>query len=78
MSTKAAILASIGIFVALLLIAVVLLVMFVDPSTRRATERAGLIGQGVGMAGLVPLFVIWILWAARVRKEREAKQAGKP
>lgn len=76
MSTKAAILASIGIFVGLLLIAIVLLVMFVDPSTRRATERASLIGQGVGMAGLVPLFVIWILWAARVRKEREAKQGN--
>ena len=78
MSTKAAILASLGICLGLLLIGIVLMVLFIDPSTRRGVERASLIGQGMGMAGLVPLFIVWMLWAMRVRKDREAKQAGKP
>jgi hypothetical protein len=72
MKTKTAVLSSLGVVLAALVLSVVLLVGFVNPNSRRAAERAALLGQGVGLLCLIPLGGIWLLWAARVRKEREA------
>jgi cadmium resistance protein CadD (predicted permease) len=74
MTTKTAIIATVAIFVGALLLATVVLMLFIDPNARDATERAGQLGQGIGLLCLIPLGVIWIMWAARVRKERERKR----
>ena len=77
MSTKAAILATVGIGLGLMVLSIILMVLFIDIHSRHAEERAAMLGQGVAMVGFVPLLIIWILWAMRVRKERDAKQANK-
>jgi hypothetical protein len=71
MTTKAAIIATLAVVVGAILLGLVLLAVFVDPAARDAKERAELLGQGTAMLCLVPVLVIWILWAARFRKERE-------
>jgi cadmium resistance protein CadD (predicted permease) len=74
MTTKAAIIATIVTFVATIVVSIILLVVFVNPRSARANERASQLGQGVGMACLLPLGGIWISWAARRRKQREQKK----
>ena len=75
MTTKIAVIATAAIAVGAILIGLGLLFLFVDPNSRNAEERAAMLGQGMGLACLVPLAVIWIMWAARIRKERERKQS---
>lgn len=75
MTTKTAIIATVAIFIGALAITIVVLVLFINPNSRNAAERASQLGQGVGMACLIPLGAIWIMWAARVRKERERKNS---
>lgn len=73
MSTKAACLTSIGIALGALLIGLGLVFAFVDINAPGAQARAGAIGQGMAFLCLVPLAVIWLMWANRVRRERERR-----
>jgi hypothetical protein len=73
MTTKAAILWTVGIVLADIVVGLIVLFVFVDLNAPGASKRANLLGQGFGMLPLVPLFIIWILWASRVRREREQK-----
>ena len=41
----------------------------------RTADRAAMLGSGLGMATGIPLFVIWILWAGRWRRERDERLA---
>jgi len=74
MTTKVAILSSVGIVLGVIVLGLGLLAVFVDPATRSGMARAEMLGQGLAMLALLPLGAIWILWASRVRKEREQKQ----
>jgi cadmium resistance protein CadD (predicted permease) len=73
MTTKTAIIATVAVFIGTIVLTIVVLVLFINPNARDATQRASQLGQGIGMLCLIPLGVIWIMWAARVRKEREQK-----
>ena len=74
MTTKAAIIATAVVFGVALILSIALLVMFVNPNSANANERAGQLGQGMAMLCLFPLAGIWIMWAARVRQERDKKK----
>lgn len=77
MTTKAAVIATVGIVIGAIVLGLVALFFLVDTNARGATERAGLVGQGAAMLCLIPLAVIWITWAARFRRERERKQRSR-
>jgi hypothetical protein len=74
MTTKAAIIATLATLVGVVGVGLLLLLLFVDPNARNAQERGKLLGEGLALLCMLPLGAIWILWAARFRKEREAKQ----
>lgn len=74
MTTKSAVICTIAIFVATLILSVALIALFIDPRSPAATQRAGQLGQAVGIVCLLPLGAVWISWAARVRKEREQQK----
>jgi cadmium resistance protein CadD (predicted permease) len=73
MKLKTAIISSVGIAIGALVLGIVLCLLFINPNASNANERASMIGQGIGTLCMFPLFVIWILWAARFRKERDEK-----
>ena len=75
MTTKVALIATAAIAVGAIVLGLGLLFLFVDPNSRNAEQRAAMLGQGMAMACLVPLAVIWIMWAVRIRKDRERKQS---
>jgi len=77
MTTKTAIIATVTILIGAIVLGLAVLFLFGDPSARNANQSAGLLGQGIAMVCLIPLFVIWIMWAARFRKERERKQRSR-
>lgn len=74
MTTKKAIIATVAIFIGAIVLGLAVMFLFLDPSTRAGRERAALLGQGMALACLIPLGVIWFSWAMRVRKERERKE----
>ena len=74
MTTKVAIISTVGILVGVLLIGFLVLFLFVDLRSGNANERAAMLGQGFALLCLVPIGGIWIMWAARFRAERERKQ----
>ncbi|HIM29239.1 MAG TPA: hypothetical protein EYG57_06750 [Planctomycetes bacterium] len=76
MTTKFAIIASAAIVIGAAVAGLVVLFMFVD--LRAGNERAALLGRGFGIFCLVPLGVVWIMWAVHFRKEREKKQRQSP
>jgi hypothetical protein len=57
---------------------IVAALVFINPSDPRAGDRAALLGQGFAFVTLIPLFVIWILWADRLRKQRQQRQVKAP
>lgn len=77
MTTKLAIIATVCIVLGAIVLGLAALFLFVDPNARGANDRAALLGQGVAMLCLIPLGVIWIIWAVRFRKERERKQQSR-
>ena len=78
MTTKVVLIATAVIGVGAIVLGLGLLFLFVDPNSRNAEQRAAMLGQGMAMVCLVPLAVIWIMWAVRIRKERERKQSPPP
>jgi len=74
MTTKVAIIATVSIVIGAIVLGLAMLFLFLDPNARNAEERAALLGQGFAMLCLIPIAVIWFMWAVRVRKERERKQ----
>lgn len=74
MTTKLAILFTLAVIAAAILLGCGGIFLFLDPNNRRDVERATMIGGGVGMATWIPLGIIWILWALRVRNERAARK----
>ena len=77
MTTKIAIIATVSIVIGVIVLGLAALFLFVDPRAPNANERAALLGQGMAMLCLIPLGVIWIMWAARFRKERERRQQSR-
>lgn len=77
MTTKVAIIATVGILIGAMAVGFAVLYFRIDLGSGGATERAEMLGQGLGMLCLLPLGVIWIMWAARFRKERERKQRSR-
>lgn len=77
MTTKVAILATIAILVGGTILGLAVLFLFIDPAARNANDRAAMLGQGLAVTSLIPLFVIWILWADRFRRERERKKKAR-
>lgn len=77
MTTKVAVIATVSILTGAIVLGLAVLFLFLDPNTRGAEERAALLGQGIAMLCLIPLGVIWIMWAARFRREREQKQKSR-
>ncbi len=69
MTTKAAIIVSVVTIVGALVVGLAVL-LFSKPSSRGAE----MLGQGLGVLALIPLFIVWILWADRFRKEREKRK----
>lgn len=78
MTTKVAVIATVAIVIGAIVLGLGALFLFVDFNARNANDRAGQIGQGVAMLCLIPLAFVWIMWAARFRKEREKKQRSQP
>lgn len=74
MTTKAAIISTVGILAGVLVLGFIALFLFVDPRSASANERAAMLGQGCALLGLFPIAVVWIMWASRFRAERERKQ----
>jgi ABC-type antimicrobial peptide transport system permease subunit len=70
MTTKIAVIASVVSVVAAMVIGLVITFLFAGTTS----QNAQMIGQGMGMLTLVPLLVIWVLWADRFRKEREKRR----
>lgn len=73
MTTKNTILVTVAIIFAMIVAGFILLFLFVNPSARNASDRAAMLGQGLAMVGLIPIFIIWMKWAVRFRKERDEK-----
>lgn len=74
MTTKVAILSTIGILAGALLLGLVAMFLLVDLRSGNANQRAAMLGQGFAMLSLIPIGIVWILWAGRFRAERERKQ----
>ena len=74
MTTKVAILSTIGIVIAELVIGLLVLFLFVDLQAPGANRRAEALGQGMAMLAVIPIGAVWVMWAVRVRKDRERKQ----
>ena len=66
MTTKVAVVSTIAIILGAVVIGLGILFL-------SGGRNAELLGQGLGMLVLLPLFAIWILWADRFRKERERR-----
>jgi hypothetical protein len=77
MTTKAAILWTVGIALGELVLGLLVLFLFVDIKAPNANQRAAALGQGFAMLSLFPLAAVWLMWAVRVRKERERKQRAR-
>ena len=77
MTTKTAVVATVAIVLAAIAGGFALLWFFVDPNAPGAKQRSEMLGQGLAFLTLVPLFIIWVLWAARFRQERERKQQSR-
>ncbi|MDZ4685262.1 MAG: hypothetical protein SH850_09235 [Planctomycetaceae bacterium] len=73
MTTKAALIATVSIMIGAIILGLSALFAFIDPTAQNANERAALLGQGMGLLCMIPLGGVWILWAARFRKERERR-----
>jgi hypothetical protein len=77
MTTKVAIISTIGVVIGVIVLGFAILFLFMDPQARNANERASMLGQGLAMLCMIPLGGIWITWAARFRKEREQRQRSR-
>ena len=78
MSTKTAIIASIVVFVVIGVLGCGGGVWYISQNPIpgvRTQDRMGMLGSGLGMATVIPLFVIWILWAAKWRRDRDEREA---
>lgn len=67
MTTKTAVIATVAIVIGAMVLGLAGLFLFSRPSPRNAE----MLGQGVALLIMIPIGVIWILWADRFRKERE-------
>ena len=74
MTTKIAIIATVSILVGGIVLGLAVVFWLVDSNAGGVNERAELLGQGIAVICLIPLGIIWVMWAARFRKERERKQ----
>jgi len=77
MTTKNAIIATVIIMIGAVLLGLAVLLLFFDLNVRNANERAALLGQGVAKLCVIPLAVVWIMWGARFRKDREQRQRSR-
>lgn len=73
MTTKAAILWTLGVVLGEMALGLLVLFLFIDVNSASANRRAAALGQGFAMLSLLPVGAIWLMWAAGVRKERERK-----
>ena len=78
MTTRTAITATLCTFLGAIVLGLGMLFLFVDPSAADANARAALVGQGFAMFCMIPLGIIWIMWAVRFRKDREQPQRPRP
>lgn len=74
MTTKIAILLTIAIVALAIVLGCGGIFLFLDPNRSRDLEQAALIGQGLGIATWIPIGIVWLLWALRVRNERAARK----
>ncbi|MCC9605639.1 hypothetical protein LOC68_21935 [Blastopirellula sp. JC732] len=74
MTTKLAIILTIAIAALTIILGCGGIFLFLDPNRSRDLERASMIGSGMGMATTIPVGIVWILWALRVRSERAARK----
>lgn len=73
MTTKHAIIATVGILLVAFVLGLVVLFWLVESGAKGVNERAELLGQGLGILCFIPLGIIWGIWAKRFRKERDRK-----
>jgi hypothetical protein len=71
MTTKVAIIATLVVGLVAMVLGLAVLFLFAGG------RNAELLGQAFGMLTLVPLGIIWIMWADRFRKERERRNKGR-
>ena len=76
MTTRTAIIATVAIVGGAIVLLLGVLFLFVDPSAANANQRAALLGQSIATLCLIPLGVIWIMWAVRVRNARKRDHGG--
>ena len=78
MTTKAAIIATAAILIGVIVLGLGAVFLFIDRRALNANERAAMLGQGMAMLCMIPLFIVWVMWAARFRQERDQKSGGGP
>jgi hypothetical protein len=77
MTTKTAIIATVGVVLGAIGLGLGVLFLTLDPSARDASERAARLGDGMAKLMAIPIGAIWILWAVRFRKDRERQNPPK-
>ncbi|UUO07701.1 hypothetical protein M4951_05175 [Blastopirellula sp. J2-11] len=74
MTTKLAIILTIAIVAVVHLLGCGGVLLLLDPSNSRDLEQAHMVGRGMGLLTWIPVSIVWIFWALRVRKECTRKK----